>query len=418
MRTGISIALACAAACGTVAETADDAGGGNDGATSDTRLVDAPPGARAVPAINAVEQEWICSAPSGVLIAGPPGIHINTSNGEIRDSSGTLLRQQGTGIEAASGIRFEVADQGDGRVLGVMVVDSFTVQSGAVVTAGPAGLGLVVCGEADIAGVIDASGHGRTAGPGGHAGGTETTSPPGNGQGPGGGRAGTRPPTGSSGGGGGGGAGHGGGGGLGGTNLFAGGMPGGAYGDGTLIPLEGGSGGGATGAGGGAGGGAVYILAEEAISLGGDGQPAGINVGGAGGIGSPNYQGAGGGGSGGAILLEARRFVFLAGAVLAANGGGGGGIADVTGGPSNGEDGHLSAGWASGGLDNSGFPCGGQGGSAGSPFGAMGQGSCGGAGGAGRVRLHSESGSVPLGPLVVSPDASDGLFSQGMLRLE
>jgi hypothetical protein len=220
----------------------------------------------------------------------------------------------------------------------ILTFESIDIPDGCRITVtGSRPLALLSKGDVTIAGTIDATAVGSTAGPGGYDGGTDGF--PGDGQG-GGGAGGSFLQFQESGGGGGGHAEPGGAGGD--TAGAAGGVAGAKVENDELVTLIGGSGGGSGGTAdasaipgaGGGGGGAIMVgsLTSIAIAITG-----GINVGGGGGQGGTTEEAGGGGGSGGAILLSAPTIAVSG--TLAANGGGGGGADNGV--PLDGEDGQL-----------------------------------------------------------------------------
>ena len=191
------------------------------------------------------------------------------------------------------------------------------------------------------------------------------------------------------------------------TNHAAGGLPRPVYGDPTLATLQGGSGGGEPSPTcgtdpryAGAGGGAVQLTSPIIVI---DGV---VDAGGGGGEGTNNCSGnglsGGGGGSGGAIYIET---AMLSGAgKLAANGGGGAGSANGQGSDGQpGEDAHVDATVAAGGLGVFGSGGAGAAGTTAAQAGQALDNGGGGGGGAGRIYL-----AIPPGSAVVasSPPAA------------
>lgn len=329
---------------------------------------------------------------------------INSDTGEITVGQGATIRPAGEGL--ISGIEFQihVADTPGAPDIGVFAVASLRLET-VLRASGNNALLLWAATTVDIVGVLQATGEGQSAGPGGAEGGASQQAGRGNGAGV----AGPDPlffsicaDNGGSG------AGFGTGGGAGGledqeacADQAVGGAP---YGLACAGPLWGGSGGGggsqAGGAGGG-GGGAIQISAGSSINISETGM---VNVGGGGGLGS--LTGGGGGGSGGSIWLEAP--VVTMNGVLVSNGGGGGGGgagsgSGISGGPGSpgGETGENAAGgWGSG--SSQGAPGGalslesGQEGSTGDSGG-------GGGGGVGRLCIANRSGTNDGSPGLMSP---------------
>jgi len=274
----------------------------------------------------------------------------NTNNGQIRSViGGTIIRPAGTGLDAGTGIAFEIINQsGDPADIGVFKMASLNVAEATTIRGvGNNALAIVAAGSMQIDGVILVTGGDQActpsavtatlaicAGPGGVAGGAADTAA----AGIGGGHQGTTSSGEAESGGGGGG--HAGMGGRGGDALTAGGSSGGTgggiYANAALTPLTGGGGGGGgatelsmgggPGAVGGGGGGALQLVSRASISFGPNlSGPCGINAGGGGGGGSGNSSAGGGGGAGGGVILEAPSVVFNGQCTLAANGGAGSG---------------------------------------------------------------------------------------------
>jgi hypothetical protein len=303
----------------------------------------------------------------------------------------------------------------------VLVMSSLTIASGTTLRlTGDKPVILLVNGSANIAGTIDASAHGTSAGPGADRD---------CGSGIGGTGEDGSPSMGSAGGGGGGfgSAGGRGAAGDGSTNWTTAGAAGG---DATLVPLRGGCSGGRSGdapnrstyGAGGGGGGGVQLSVLDRLDLSGKI----LATGGGGVAGADAGSGSGGGGSGGAILLEASAIVVDASAVISANGGGG-----AAGQPyplnsnvsTSGEDGRAEASAAAGGTAadigggggpgawrdasaaDGGIPSSGQFGSSGG-FTVWGGGG-GGGGGLGRIRVNHGSscpGSGTFTPTAICAD--------------
>lgn len=281
------------------------------------------------------------SSAGSIDLAGEAAdIYFNTDTGEISDGIGNIVREAGTGYDAATGTTFTIIDQGaEAPQIGVFVVGGFSLPSGTTLYGeGLNALAIAASGTMVIDGIINVCASGQDPGPGGWAGGDAGAAGAGQCPGsPGGGGDsscidGIYNPQCSAGGGGGG---YGGTGGKGGdsnvTMIFAGGDGGGPCGTPEISPLIGGSGGGggafasgnpssSPGTGGG-GGGAVQIVSALSVAFGDSG---GIHSGGDGG-GESDGGGGGGGGAGGGILIEAPDVDVASGVILAANGGGGGG---------------------------------------------------------------------------------------------
>ena len=371
------------------------------------------------PAIPGIDGTW-CTGTSALTPAGTTSIRFDTGNGEIFDvSNGTTLRAAGTGLDGATGIRFEIASQGGGMPdIGVFSMASFDLPAGVTANAiGGNALGLLSCGDVNILGVIDIRGTFGTPGPGGYPGGSGDGNPAGNATAPDGtgGEGGFSDQTASGAEGGGGGGGLGGSGGPGGDFIDATGAPGGTWaGMATAVPLRGGGGGGGGGGGcvpfGGGGGGALYLGASGDVFIASGG---GINAGGGGGEGCSDSGGNGGaaGGAGGMILIEGATFTVDPGGTVASNGGGGGGGSSGAPG-TDGSPGLLAGSPAAPGM-SPGTGDGGPGGANAGCDGAAGayadDGSGGGGGGCGRIRLNTVSGfSTLLGIMSPSPSATDG----------
>lgn len=348
-----------------------------------------------------------------------------TATGEIRDlDDDTEVRPAGEGPHAGTGISYRALPAvGDAPPMGVFVMGSLSVPSGATLAGGGNhSLVLLVDGDVDIAGTVHVAASSDFAGrtpPGGAAGAPGLISgTAADGEGPGGGGGGAGSPDGG-----------GGGGGLGSTGGDGGpmtpGVGGPVVGNISLVPLVAGSGGGAGGApggGGGRGGGAVQISARGSISVSGT-----INACGEGGDGGQIQMmmdmttgeitiatgGGGGGGSGGSVLLEAHS-VSIDG-IVAANGGAGGqgsfqdesqvdgadGDPEVVPAPSTGGN---NAGGAGSGLD-----------------GVAGDGLTnneggGGGGGAGRIRINTPLGIESFAN--TSPNTASGLTTVGPVARE
>lgn len=269
---------------------------------------------------------------------------------------------------------------------------------------------LLVYGDVNIDGIIDASAHGVTPGPGGErdcttgtgADGTDGTGLYVSADGAGGGGFGS----------------------AGGTGAASNGMStinagGGVEGNLTLVPLRGGCRGGNGGKKGngssegppGAGGGALQISALGHIDISGSV----LAVGGGGGVSTESQAGGAGGGSGGAILLEASNVGLGSTAVISVNGGGGGaGQSGANTAGVAGEDGHGAAGAALGGPQN-GTAFGGAGGNGawrdaeagngGKPgtLSLVYGGGGGGGGGVGRIRIHNAPSCMPAGIFTPRP---------------
>ena len=334
-------------------------------------------------------------------------VTIDTDTGLIFGDP-SVLREAGEGT--ISGIGFAHRAQGLGDPdLGIFSVTGLTVESSSVVTVrGRAAFVFLVHGDADIQGVIDATGStggNMTAGAGGPGGfiGGDSLLP--DGRGPGRGWSMGPSTVGDPGGGGGGGYCYPGG--RGGSGRYSGGGEGGSeYGDPGLVPLVGGSGGASQerprwldGGGGGGGGGAVQLSATGTVAIG-----TGINAGGGGGGGSSrNRRPGGGGGSGGVILIEGADVSIFG--TLAANGGGGGGNF-------NGTSGRLSSVPAVGSDEDNGAGMGGEGGAGTSVSGSVGGGNYAGGGGGGavgRIRINVPDPDTDLTILdgaVISPRLS------------
>ncbi|HUU03126.1 MAG TPA: hypothetical protein VM425_16960 [Myxococcota bacterium] len=357
----------------------------------------------------------LCANPVDLTISGP--VDIDTYAGTI------------TGVNPAD-IVFNIVSQGGGAPdIGVFSFNSIDIQANVTVT-GSNALALLVCEDAWIAVLIDASSVGEAAGPGGWDGGNGTSDGSGYQSGEGLEGHSENNPFNETGGGGGGFGFVGGNGGD--ADDEQGGAGGQEYGTDELVLLVGGSGGGSggflsnlsdEGGGGGGGGGAVQISAGGDLVVTAAG---GIHAGGAGGgAGPPEWSAGGGGGAGGAILLEG--VTVTVEGTLAANGGGGGG-ANTTyddpcsgGGPEAGQDGPYGDSQAAGGRgcdtdDRDGGP-GGTGGYGDEATGAGVQpadfhNSGGGGGAAGRLRINSASGAATISG-VISPNAASNRFTQG-----
>ena len=337
--------------------------------------------------------------------------------------SATTIDTGACGI-AGTECKGRVVVQPGGPALCVLEVGTLTV-SGHISVQGPNGLVIVAEGAVQIAGTIDASGHGTSPGPGGGAGGLAVDGKNGTGTDGAGAGRGTHCACGEGMGDdcGGGGGGHATDGGIGGAELgdgtsCASSAAGIAYGLPTLVPLIAGSGGASghnasnplssTPGVGGGGGGAIQISTALSLSLAGAIRAAG--AGGTGGMGS-----GGGGGSGGSVLLEAP-IVTGGGLVTVAGGGGSGAGTGDDGDPPEaggaGADG-PDGGQAQGGIGvPSSHGAGGNGGTGQLPPTAGGNGGRGGGGGgaAGRIRVNSASAVLPSA-LRINGHASAGTLT-------
>ncbi|UJR85741.1 hypothetical protein [Sandaracinus amylolyticus] len=315
---------------------------------------------------------------------------------------GTIERlSDGSNRRPAGAVISWLPQLGGAPDLMIVSLGSLRIEAGAELrVVGSTALVLAVNGAARIEGRLDADADGADPGPGGFAGGTESSRA---GRGPCGGGAG--PSSTDVGGGGGGHAATGGEGGDHGSTR--GGAAGARCGDDDLAPLSGGSGGAAGGGSdapgeGGGGGGAVQIVADSIVIAAGGA----IDCAGGGGRGGSLDDGAGGGGAGGAILLEART-LDVHGA-LVANGGGGGAGADLSRRGADGEPGQTAARVARGGTGSGEGASGGAGGASGALTGVAGadaSGSldnAGGGGGAGG-RLRLRAATMSLDGAVISP---------------
>jgi hypothetical protein len=241
-----------------------------------------------------------------------------------------------------------VVDQDGSHDAALLVMSSLTIASGTTLhLTGDKPIILLVYESANIAGTIDASADGTSAGPGADRDCDSGSADDG---------ADGSPSKGSAGGGGGG-FGSAGGRGASGDGSSDWTPAGAAEGGAELVPLRGGCSGGSSGEApnktsvgdGGGGGGAVQISVLGTLDISGKI----LATGGGGAAGEDGGGGSGGGGSGGAILLEAGAFTINASAVISANGGGGGAgqpyplDADSS---TGGEDGHAAAVVAAGGI--------------------------------------------------------------------
>jgi hypothetical protein len=366
-------------------------------------------------ASNVPEAEQEDCPGSAVRLAPPPGADVTIVN----QGDGLIECDPNCGDGISSIPAAGTENSGDLNMVWFCLAEidipsdvTVTVEAGL-----PRTLGLLVRGEARVAGQILAAGNGATiegpgaAGPGGGIGGGLVAD---QGQAGGGacpGQGGGKAELGlASTGGGGGGGGHGGNGGVGGAGRSSGGQTadGGGSGPGcgveALEPLVAGGGGGSGGDGscqgscgwpGGGGGGGIQIAAGGGVTItgtidasGGDGF--GVATG------DEGRGGGGGGGAGGAILLEGPSVTVSGGGRLLVEGGAGGAALAGNGG---------------------------IGGAAGLPTGAGGanadansEGGSGGGGGGGRIRLNGTA--VPACGAFASPDGvcrSGGLKQGGSI---
>lgn len=411
----------------------------SDGTAWDTTACEF--GCRPAPAVHCAEWDISNIPDRSLLDAGEPPnapvelppegtyfVEFDTDTGAVNLldewwNPAEVIREEGAGLDEASGIHFTVLAQESGAPdLAVFSFQRLQVPSNIVFAAwGPRALVLLSEQDAVIEGGVFAGCYGNDVPP--VAGGRQGRI------GPGAGGDGGSVPAGTGfrdGGGGGGGFGGPGGGGAG-YEAHIRGAAGGTYGTPDLIPLQAGSGGGfgggTTPAGrrGGSSGGAVEVVSGGTIYVSGW-----VDAGGCGGLSS--YEGAneggGGGGSGGGILLEAPRIVVTG--ALSANGGagaaGGEGFGD---GSSDGEDAHTGAvDPASGGVPATAYACAGGNGSAGAATGGDPAPPCegdpslynagGGGGGAGRIRINGMERDLRG---AVSPGLATEAASQSTLRL-
>jgi uncharacterized membrane protein YgcG len=305
-----------------------------------------------------------------------------------------------------------VIDQDSSHDAAVLVMKSLTLSSLSTLhLIGDKPVILLVYGDANIDGVIDASAHRATPGPGGNrdcVAGTGANGSDGSGlyvsaDGAGGGGFGSAGGTGAAS--------------NGMSTINAGGV---VEGNLTLVPLRGGcrggdggkKGGGSSVAPAGAGGGALQISAAGHINISGSV----LAVGGGGGVSSESQAGGAGGGSGGAILLEGSNVGLGASAVVSVNGGGGGaGQSGANTAGIAGEDGHAAASAALGGPMNGTGAAGGAGGpgawrdadagNGGKPgvLSLIYGGGGGGGGGVGRIRVHNAPSCMPAGIFTPRP---------------
>lgn len=359
----------------------------------------------------------------------------NTNTGEITVAiGGAVVRPSGTGLDAGSGIAFEIVDQaGDPPDIGVFKFASLTVAEATTIRGvGNNAMAIVAAGNIQVNGVILVTGGVESCGP------SAVTATPARCSGPGGreGAAADAAATGSGGGhqgttstgeaeSGGAGGGHAGTGGAGGDAQSAGGSAGGTGGaifaNAALIPLTGGGGGGGgateladgggAGAPGGGGGGALQVVSRSQIAFGPNlGGPCGINAGGGGAGGSGNSASGAGGGAGGGILLESPTVLFNGQCTLAANGGAGSG-ADIGGTAMSGQ---LSANAAPGGPSGigSGSGNGGAGAAGATATGSQGvsadREAGGGGGGIGLIRVNTLNNGGFTNDGTTSPAAGTG----------
>lgn len=349
-----------------------------------------------------------------VMTGLPGGIRVRLDCGESTFDSTKLAFDHFCGIEPG----VKVVSQHDGGEAVALVMDSLTIAQGASLTlSGNRPVIFAVYGDADIAGLVDASGATGTDGPGAGRACADAA-----------GSSGGESPGGNAGSGGGSGGGFGSAGGPGGSNganstRVDGGQ---TAGNAALVPLRGGCPGGKGGGRlpgsvvgfGGGGGGAVQISARGKLKI--DGTIAA--PGGGGGVGEQVKDGGGGGGSGGGILLEGSPVVVGPDAFVTANGGGGGGGQPQSGAvgaqpgasgatlgssPAAGGMGAGSGGDGGSGAALSADPTGGADPSATSLFPDYGGGG-GGGGGVGRIRVNGATECVPGGsfspvPFVVCP---------------
>lgn len=365
----------------------------------------------------------------------------DTDSGQVSQANGgAIIRSAGAGLDASSGIHFEIVSQANGPEIGVFTVASLLVQAeDSLRGQGASAFAIVSAGDVVVNGIIDVDG-GATAcqsdsdscaGPGGGDGGAGSG---GNGQGPGAGQGGSDPGDGGESGGGGGGfatAGARGGNGLSQTTFLVradGGAGGSVVDSELLVPLRGGGGGGGgaregtnfvecngsrDGGLGGGGGGALQLFSRTRIEIANDGAECGISASGGGGGGAGCGAGGGGAGSGGALLLEAPIVDLAASCYLVANGGAGSGghQSDTA------EGGRVSAAAkASTGNFFTSFPSGhgGDGCYLGTPPEAGGDSAYqagGGGGGDGRIRLHTAQSSEFTFAGTIAPAASLGSVS-------
>lgn len=311
-----------------------------------------------------------------------------------------------------------IVTQVRGTEVCVAQTGALTVDLGARLTiVGARPLVVLSAGPVVIAGDIDVSAYGRTAGAGGALGST-ANGDPGAGSNPGGEGA----TNGSFEDGAGGGGGQCGAGGPGGTGGDADGGAGGGVVEAAweLSPLRGGSGGGAgrsDSGHGGAGGGALQISSPVSITV--EGQIFAGGGGGGGGQSGGRYGAGGGGGSGGAVLLEATTVTVGSTAGINASGGGGGGSASGSSDDGTaGQDGALNwNGGERGGRAGSTFGShGGRGGGGATPDGSSGGSNSGtgangggGGGGAGCVLFRTADGVMPATAAAFSPTMGLGL---------
>ncbi|MBI5481575.1 MAG: hypothetical protein HY906_22150 [Deltaproteobacteria bacterium] len=331
-------------------------------------------------------------------------------------TTSTDVTTAGANVPAAVG-RTTATQAGGARDLVILTVRSLWVKPSVILRfTGTMAVVIVASDHILVEGVIDVSGSGTTAGPGGWRGGNaanDGSAPTGATGAPAGATSGNGEDTGGSGGcfgavGGSGGP----------AGSAAGPGPGTVFGTTSLAPLFGGGGGGggggwAGGGEGGGGGGALPLAAGVRIDVTGIVIAAGC--GGGRGLASLTFGAAGGGGAGGGILVEAP-IVAVTG-VLAANGGGGGGAAyqaqgagaTGTSGQPNGtpapggeggssNDPTIGAGGAGGAGTTGAEP--GHAGGGGSPNGG------GGGGGVGRIAVYSRSGAAPGGTCSPPPAAA------------
>lgn len=408
-------------------------GNGYDQQTCVVACVDAPePHCGDLVPSNGIPPELLDLGTGALDTEGATTLFFDTDSGRIlRDF--TELRPALEGLDAATGIGFQVVEQPGSPSIGVFAVASLQVLPGTSLRGiGDNAMAIVAGGDIVISGVIDMTGgpaacraaspfdeSEQCPGPGGMPGGDHQSAAPG----PGAGGRGTGGGSGLAEGGGGGGGHHaeGGTGGVGqGDVPSENGAPGPVFAAATLTPLTGGGGGGgggneprtfstdAGGAGGG-GGGALQLVSHTVIELRPEGEQAcGINAGGGGADGASSSAGGGGGGAGGGILLEAPDVALLPGCVLAANGGGGSGGSDSL----QGDTGLLSDQPALGSLGEAQRASGngGNGGTRASPTGGVGGNSTneagGGGGGVGAIHINTAGGFDEQG--IVSPAPSTG----------
>jgi hypothetical protein len=369
-------------------EVVDASGNGEAGGGDSARSIDAPP---------------------------PLALHLAASDGIPGDTalmlSGTVSIDTGApsiGVTLPGSDTFDLRPQLDGGPrLAVLHVGSLSVASLAnVKITGPNPLVIVASSDVDIAGLLDASAHGTTRGPGGAMPGA------GNGKGSNGAHGDNASDSG------------GGGGGYGMTGAKGGaidngctvdaGNAGGTDGDAPITVLVGGSSGGESSGTacdpdlGGAGGGAIQISTWARIAISVTGR---INAGGGGGsggtdCGDSDVNSAAGGGSGGAIVLQAPS--ISNDGVIAANGGGGGGSSfSGNGSGTPGQDGQSNATPATGGTGAS--APGGKGAAGAIAATSGGTASCGenaGGGGGGVGWIAVSAGYTGAGVASPSPDTS------------